>query len=355
MKIGFRVDASPALGTGHAMRCRALARPLRRKGAEIVFFSRFLPDWLSSELADEGFRHIPLSEDRDEIESLIGHLTSDPGQPFDWLVVDHYGWGERQESAVAPYIRRLMVIDDLADRRHRCDLLLDQNDFGHKERRYQGLVPPSARLMLGGRYALLREEFAAWRGTVKIKDGRVRTLFVCFGGSDPTNETSKALEALDAPDFADLSVHVVIGRSHSRVEEIARRCESDPRIRLHIQSNEVARLLAESDLAVCAGGTMTWERYCMGLPGLVIAVADNQIEVAKAGQQAGVDWYLGESARVDAEAIRSALRAAMNDPDRIRLARRLAMDKVDGLGADRVVRAMLEPSRQERSENAERE
>jgi len=324
------------------MRCRALARGLRRRGADIFFFCRDLPGWMIRELDTDGFHYVPLDGGRDEVECLIDRLTSCSGSPFDWLVVDHYGWEERQESAVAPYVRRLMVIDDLANRTHYCHMLLDQNDEYPNRDRYHGLVPHFARLLLGCRNALLREEFAVSRTSMKRRNGRVCTLFVCFGGSDPTNETAKALEAIDDAAFAELNVHVVVGRSHSRIEQIVNRCQSDPRIRIHVQSNQIAKLMAESDLAICAGGTMTWERYCMGLPALVIAVADNQVEVAKSGERAGVDRYLGKSEQVGVELIRSTLREAMNDTGWLRHAECTAMEKVDGMGVDRVVNAMFE-------------
>lgn len=323
------------------MRCRALARSLRRRGAEIVFFCSSLPDWLIEELNSDGFRYVPLGDDKDEIESLLDELKRERDHPFDWLVADHYGWDERQEAAVASFVQHVMVIDDLADRRHYCHLLLNQNDVAHGRERYLGLVPPTACLLLGSHYALLREEFAEVRSSMKLRDGRIRTLLVCFGGTDPTNETAKALEALDIEAFADLNVHVVIGRSHSRLDSIVEQCRFNPRMRLHIQSNQMARLMAESDLAICAGGTMTWERYCMGLPGLVVAVADNQIELGETSQRIGVDWYLGESAHVDVERIRSALMEAMNSPDRIRQGQRTAMNRADGLGADRVASVMF--------------
>lgn len=341
MKIGIRADASPELGTGHLMRCRALARTLKRRGAEIVFFSGRLPEWLARELMSDGFRYVQLDDRPDEQEAIINELTRETEETFDWLVVDHYGWGEQQESAVAPHVRRLMVIDDLANRRHYCDLLLDQNDFSQAHQRYNGLVPPSARMLLGSRYALLRDEFAANREAVKIRDGHVKTLFVCFGGSDPTNETVKALEALNDESFADLSIHIVIGRSHSRIDQIVQKCQADPRIHLHIQSGQIAKLMAQSDLALAAGGTMTWERYCMGLPGLVIAVADNQIEIAMSGQNAGVDWYLGESWQVNESQIRSVLLEAMSNPAYVRTAQQAAFEKVDGRGTERVADIMV--------------
>lgn len=341
MKVGFRADASPELGTGHLMRCRALARSLQRRGAEIVFFSSSLPEWLTGELMSDGFRYVQLDRDRNEVEKLIDELKRESAFPFDWLVVDHYEWGERQESAIAPYVKHVMVIDDLANRRHYCDLLLDQNDFYQAHSRYEGLIPLSARKLLGPQYALLREEFAASRENLKMRDGNVRTLFVCFGGSDPTNETTKALDALDDIRFTDLTIQLVVGRSHPCLDQIVQRCQADSRIRLHIQSGQVAKLMADSDLALAAGGTMTWERYCMGLPGIIIAVADNQIEIAASGQRAGVDWYLGESRQVRVDHIRSTLLKAMNNPECLRSAQSAAFARVDGRGTDKVAEIMV--------------
>lgn len=340
MVIGFRVDASRELGMGHMVRCRTLAEAWKDLGSRIVFFYCNMPEWVEHDLKQNGIQCVRLNSPSDEVETLINHINK-LDDDLDWLIVDSYHWDDKREKAVLPYVKHLMVIDDLANRRHDCDLLLDQNDVIGLETRYLGLLPSKTCTLLGSRYALLRREFFETRKNFQKCNSGVNTLFVSFGGSDPTNETAKVLEALDSVLFANLKIHVVIGRHHPKIEQIETICQSDPRFHLHIQTNQIAKLMAESDLAICAGGTMTWERYCLGLPGIVISIADNQIEIAKAGQKSGIDWYLGESQQVEVDQIRSTLQAAMNNPDRLRYARRLAMKKVDGLGVERVIEEMI--------------
>jgi len=234
-----------------------------------------------------------------------------------WLIVDHYALDMRWEGQMRPFTGKIMVIDDLADRPHDCDLLLDQNLYKGLERRYDGLVPDHCERLLGPRYALLRPEFAAARKTLRHRDGRVRRIFIFFGGNDLSNETAKALEAIRLLNRSEIAVDVVVGASNPKGDQIREICQRMPNTCFHLQVGNMAELMVLADLAIGAGGTTTWERCCLGLPTLALVLADNQREVVEAMSAAGAMRNVGWHADVTSTTLAEALRMAMASPERL--------------------------------------
>jgi UDP-2,4-diacetamido-2,4,6-trideoxy-beta-L-altropyranose hydrolase len=235
---------------------------------------------------------------------------------FDWLVVDHY----RLDAHFERHLRRLglkiLVIDDLADRPHDCDLLLDQNLYRNLEVRYRGLLPESARTYLGPKYALLRPEFRQARRLLRPRQGALKHLLISFGGGDPTNETAKALAAMDLLGLDALSLDVVIGSSNPNASSLQAACAARPGCTLHIQADTMALLMSRADLALGGGGGTTWERCFLGLPTLTVVVAANQRLLTEAVAAFGAAWNLGWHADISpillAQAI-TRLRGAPNE------------------------------------------
>ena len=334
MEVYFRADAAALIGSGHVMRCLTLAEQLRRRGAAMTFICREFPGNLCDFIAAQGFavRHLPLAaetaltaaqdtwlgadwrQDAREVREILGQHP----QPSDWLVVDHYAVDWRWEQVVRPMVRRMLVIDDLANRRHDCDVLLDQNLHRRMEKRYAGLVPERCRLLLGPRYALLRREFWDARRQSAPRDGTVRRLLIFFGGSDPTNETAKALTTLNLLGRGDIYVDVVVGGINPRREEIRRQCATMPHVTFHCQVAAMAALLAQDDLALGAGGTSAWERCCLGLPALTVVVASNQAEATAALATAGAVRDLGWHEQVTSAVMAAALADALAAPAELR-------------------------------------
>lgn len=315
MKVVMRADASVAVGTGHVMRCLALADALRDQGAEVLFICRELPGNLCDFIAGTGFPvyRLPAGDRFVAEEDARRSALLIAGKP-EWLVVDHYGIGATWERIMRPRVMRIMVIDDLADRPHDCDLLLDQNLFEEMEGRYRPLVPAACRLLLGPRYALLRREFVTARAALRRRYGTVRRLLVFFGGSDPTGETEKALQALARLDLPEVAIDVVVGGANPRAADIERRCRSLSRVTFLHQVSNMAQLMALADLALGAGGSATWERCFLGLPALIIVVAENQARPARDAERAGLAMLLGESREVTAESLAASLRQALERP-----------------------------------------
>ena len=290
MNIAFRVDASTQIGTGHFMRCLTLAEGLKQRGAHIRFVSRELPDHLRTMLSAKEMELALLSNDAvsSPMEALahshwLGASQAQDAQAtvqalfdqsWDWLVVDHYALDAHWETALRGTVKQTMVIDDIADRQHDCDVLLDQNFYADMQTRYADKVPMHCQLLLGPRYALLRDEFRQLREQVKPRTEPVKRVLIFFGGVDATNYTGRAIEALSGTGMA-LHVDVVIGARHPCCEQIKAMCAQRGFI-CHVQTCKMAELMAMADLAIGAGGSATWERCCLGLPTLAICVADNQ-------------------------------------------------------------------------------
>ena len=267
MRIAIRVDASSQIGTGHLMRCLTLADALQQRGAQIRFVSRHMPDHLRDMLNTKGhefslLNSIPSKEivdDRSHAHWLGVSQEQDAtdtsqalsDQAWDWLIVDHYALDARWERVLRNAVKRVLAIDDIADRQHDCDVLLDQNYYTDMQTRYTGKVPAHCQLLLGPRYALLREEFRRVREQVKPRNGPVKRILVFFGGVDPDNYTSRAIEALANIGNSDLHVDVVIGAQHPHRAQTETACAEHDFI-CHVQTDRMAELMAAADLAIGA-------------------------------------------------------------------------------------------------------
>lgn len=359
LNIVFRADASLDIGTGHVMRCLTLADELRCRGAVCSFICRDLPGHLAEairsrrydvtlllspavgqSMADTaGPPHaawlgVPWSLDMEQTRHALS------GKTVDWLVVDHYALDARWQAGLRSDCRRLMVIDDLADRSHLCDLLLDQN-LGRVDGHYEPLVPSICRMLIGPRCALLRPEFAACRqGSLRRRRvPELQQLLVSLGGVDKFNITARVLEALAGKLSPECRIKVVLGAGAPWVEQVRRQAQSMTGVEVLVGVTDMAGLMVESDLAIGAAGTTAWERCCLGLPTITLVLAANQRQGASALAAAGAIRLCDESADLSEE-IREAL-AEMSSPEaRAKMA--LACSSItDGSGAGLIAEAML--------------
>jgi UDP-2,4-diacetamido-2,4,6-trideoxy-beta-L-altropyranose hydrolase len=345
MQVLIRSDASFDIGSGHVMRCIALADALRAEGAKVSFASRELPGHLCDLVSELGFKVTRLrgpDAGNPTLEAELNELCDAIGDtPFDWLVVDHYSIDAEWERRARACCKHILAIDDLADRHHDCDILLDQNFSLAPVVRYEGLLPLACEKLLGPRYALLRPEFAAARAQARERDGSVRRIFVFFGGSDSRGETLKVLDAVARLADSRLAFTVVIGRSNPHVGAIQEACAALTDTMCVVGSNDMATLMAESDLAIGAGGSTTWERCCVALPSIIVAIADNQVPGSRDLHHAGYAQFLGTSQEVTSRSISEAVQELMADPLRVRALSLTSGSLVDGRGAERVANSML--------------
>ncbi len=362
MNILFRVDSSVQIGTGHLMRCLTLADALREKKATVSFICRELLGSLCDFIEKKGFKAYRLpfvkaqhtndnqnsgyaqwlgvswKEDAEQTRAVL----EKEGRIIDWLVVDHYALDSQWETLLRPYVKKIMVIDDLANRNHTCDLLLDQNLYENIETRYEGLVPKHCQKLLGPKYALLRSEFREARRNLRQRDGNVQRILIFFGGSDPTNETSKTLDALHLLNRPDIAVDVVIGASNIHATEVEILASDMPHTACHFHVENMAELMASADLSIGAGGTATWERCCVGLPGLVITIAENQRDIAENLSRNGGIINLGWYESIKESDISTALENLLATPDRIRQMSLKGMQLVDADGTTRAAEIIEE-------------
>jgi UDP-2,4-diacetamido-2,4,6-trideoxy-beta-L-altropyranose hydrolase len=294
--IAIRTDASLEIGSGHVMRCLALAHALQTAGAECHFICRDHSGNLIEQIRKKGFTVTAL---QGTVESLGADWTIDAALTknaidetlVDWLLVDHYAIDTKWERALRPFCRKLMVIDDLANRQHDCDLLLDQN-LGRNAGDYAQLVPSKCHVLAGTRYALLRPEFTALRQASldrRSTSPGLENLLIAMGGVDLPDATSKTLEALRVCTLPkDLCITVVLGSHAPWLERVRLLAKGMPRTtNVRVGVADMAQLMANSDLAIGAAGSTSWERCCMGLPTLMVVLADNQREGAAALDRCG--------------------------------------------------------------------
>jgi UDP-2,4-diacetamido-2,4,6-trideoxy-beta-L-altropyranose hydrolase len=339
VRVVFRVDASLQIGTGHVMRCLTLADELRRRGAGASFVCRDEPGHLIELTRSRGYDTHVLTGAADDVQGSVAHLAET--QP-DWVIVDHYSLGKEWESAVRRHTKRIFAIDDLADRDHDCDLLLDQNLYEGVEQRYAARVPKHCRQLIGPRYAMLRPEFAKIRSRVSRSAGPASRLLVNFGGVDSTNETARILGVLQDLVPASVSVDVVIGPSNPHGDELKALASVRSSTTLHAGTNRMAELMSQADASIGAGGSTTWERFCLGLPSLVIAVAENQVPTSQYLGKLGAIDYIGRGSELTADGLRAALSRFLGDHERRSKMADLGMQLVDGHGAERVSDGLFE-------------
>ena len=325
MNVIIRADASTSIGSGHVMRCLTLAHRLKKeKNAKVVFVMRALPRNLIGVVEKQGFEvlkllpanqkyslngyglwlTVPMDVDAQQTIEVLQHYLQEHGcDVVDRLIVDSYALDEHWELMLRPYCREIMVIDDLANRRHDCDILLDQNFYLNKDVRYVGLVTEHCKMLLGPEHALLREEFYEAKKNLRKRDGTIKNILVFYGGSDLTNETEKAIKALVQlhDEGYSFTAYVITGVSNSRREKIKNLCSKYYFFHYYCQVSNMAEFMNKADLMLGAGGSTTWERLYMELPALVTAVAENQIQGCRDCSHAGIIEYLGinEDVRVD--------------------------------------------------------
>ncbi len=355
MIVAFRADASLTIGTGHVMRCLTLADILKKSGSECVFLSRDHPGNLHRVVQDRGYKVLSLGKvdlalvektkvgykdwlgvdvraDADDTRERLSCLSAD------WLIVDHYGLGSGWEQSIKECCGRIMAIDDLANRDHTVDALLDQN-LGKTETDYEERVPPMCKLMIGPRYALLRPNFAALRTKSLSRRGKgyLRKLLITMGGVDLEDATGRVLDALKGwGPAASLRVTVVMGPNapwRDKVRDQVRCLPFPTEVLVNVRNMET--LMCEADLTIGAAGSTSWECCCMGLPALQLVVAENQRLIARAMNQAGAAESLSDWDGLN-DSLHRVMSQIWNDPAMLVRMSSAAAQVTDGLGAERI-------------------
>ena len=368
MKVVFRVDSSLTMGSGHVMRCLTLADSLATADAQCHFISRAHMGNLLAMIRQRGYGTSALpaptgatqlidsevdendSTSRNAYKRWLGISWEEDAEQTrvilkvlqpDWLVVDHYALDQRWEAALRPHCKQLMVIDDLADRTHQCDLLLDQN-LGRQQQDYDRLVPAQCKVLVGPQYALLRPEFASLRAYSLQRRQRpaLKQLLITMGGVDQPNATGQVLQALKNCALpADCRITVVMGLQAPRLEQVRQQAQDMPwPTEVLVNISDMAQRMADSDLAIGAAGSTSWERCCLGLPTLMVVLADNQLQGAKALQAAGAASLLGDVSDIDSQLMK-AIQLLADERELINMGR-YASAISDGHGTEKTIQAL---------------
>jgi UDP-2,4-diacetamido-2,4,6-trideoxy-beta-L-altropyranose hydrolase len=335
-----RCDSSVTIGTGHAMRCLALAQAWQDAGGRAVFA-----------MAEA----TPAVEERLQRESMgVARLKAEPGSADDgketialalgkqasWVVVDGYGFGADYQAGLKSAGLKVLFVDDNGHAGHySADLVLNQNAYAKEE--LYGSREHSTKILLGPRYALLRREFAAWRGWKREFPAVARKVLVTMGGSDPDNFTEKVVDGLCAITGESLQIRVLAGGSNPHTASLGQLDDRENSIQVIRDATDMPEQMSWAELAVAGAGSTCLEMCFMGLPALLIDLAENQTPIANEFARRGTAWHLGSSKTVTPGMVEAETRRVLSS-----VAERSAMSQrgrelVDGAGAERVVRELL--------------
>ena len=352
MIFAFRTDASNSIGSGHVMRCLTLAQKLRERGHYSLFLCRNFEGHLADVIMQNGFELHLLTRgtgiddlaSKDNCRLLGFDCDADVRETAailetvraDWLIVDHYGIDAKWEAQVAKLVSRIMVIDDLANRNHYCQILLDQT-LGRIDSDYSDLIISKTLLLCGPQYALLRREFAELRESSLKRRATpsCSSSIVSLGGTDDQNLTQKVLKGMKQLDLSHThKTKVILGSKSRWIESVSKFVSTLPwDIEVLVGVEDMAKLMTQADFAIGAGGMTSWERCCLGLPSAILVLADNQLHIAKSLQQARAAYLIRK------ECVYEDVRSFFGNlgSSQMHKMSNAGAAIVDGAGADRVV------------------
>lgn len=366
MRVAFRADASVQIGTGHVMRCLTLADELTRQGHECRFICRAHAGHLGDLIVSKGYglTLLPASSHDEQLENtqnsddyarwLGVSWQEDASQTLecitqwkpDWLVVDHYALDAEWEYALAHVVGRIMVIDDLANRAHECSLLLDQN-LGRVASDYDGLLPEGCQRLIGPGYALLRPEFAKLReqSLNRRKQPELKRILISLGGVDRTNVTGQVLDALSESTLpVSTELDIIMGSSAPYLDEVRQQAAQLPfNATVSVNVQDMAERMMLADLSIGAVGSTSWERCCLGLPAILMVLAENQKSAAEALKKSGA-VIIADSCKEVLTELKKLMSSVNNENLLVSMIHR-SSTLVQGDGCTRVVNELIVRSR----------
>lgn len=357
MRIAIRADASSIIGAGHVMRCLTLANAFAQRDGKVTFLCRASQGNLIKTIKLHGFTvlklpalvHQPINsllqysqqQDAQECIDLLKNIKA-----FDLFIVDHYELDIEWQTLLRTFYYKLLVIDDLANRHHISDFLVDQT-IGRVKTAYSELIPHHCQTLLGQEYMLLRKEFTNKKVNIldeRLNKALINHVLISLGGMDPHNITFKALKALLLlkDKKTDLQVSVLLTSQAPDIKMVTELSESHDWISLHVDSSHVAKIMATADIAIGASGSTAWERCCLALPTLSIIDAENQRLVDQSLANIGACISLGWYESVTEALISAQCQMLLEDRIRYNKIATVANKVCDGKGTDRVVDKTLQ-------------
>jgi len=341
MNLLFRTDANIAIGTGHVMRCLALAQSWQDSGGHATFAMADSTPAVEERLRAEHMKVVRLKGHSGNLDDANQTAKLALGSSASWVVVDGYQFGaEYQRSLKEEAIQLLFVDDNGHAASYVADIVLNQNAHASAD-----LYPDRhayTKLLLGPRYAMLRREFNPWRESKREIPQVARKVLVTLGGSDPKNATLKVIGALQQLKVDGLRVTALVGGSNPHLHVIERAAINSGReIKIVVNASDVPELMASADVAVCAAGSSCWEMCLLGLPAVLLDLGANQTPVARKLDELGAAINVGSANAVSSEQVAGALDSLIHSPDTRKHMSKQSRHLVDGMGAERV-RAFLD-------------
>jgi len=336
----IRADASVQIGTGHVMRCLALAHAWQERSGQAIFVMADTSSALENRLIMEGMRVVHLSGVAGGLEDAT--LTIDIAQKFNaqWVVVDGYHFGKDYQKLIKDAKLNLLFIDDYghADYYY-ADLVLNQNISADID-----LYPSReiyTKLLLGTEYVLLRREFWLWRNWQRETQSVANKILVTLGGSDPDNVTLKAIQSLQLLSMDGLEVIVIIGGSNPHHQILQQEISTSKLIIILRQNvNNMPELIAWADISIAAGGSTNWELAFMGLPSIVITLAENQHAIVEHLGKVKMAVNLGRHEKISTEDLAVSISKLLRSNDLRKEMSQKGQTLIDGFGSDRVISKM---------------
>ncbi|MEK7729157.1 MAG: UDP-2,4-diacetamido-2,4,6-trideoxy-beta-L-altropyranose hydrolase [candidate division KSB1 bacterium] len=326
--IIMRTDGSSEIGVGHLYRCLALAEALRGRGFEILFAVAVTPPPLVALLQQHGHavHTLNASLHLDQLEALARRHHARA------IGVDTYAADEIFFKQLAARRMRVFCIDDFAGFPLAAELVINHNIYA-PDLSYQ--VSPRAHLLLGPRYALLRAQFRATRQRHAPHSTRANVI-VLLGGSDPHNLTLKITRSLLENLPQEILLHAVVGPAASGLLELQQLARTHARLRVHNQPRNLPEIMSAATLAISGAGITVYELACLGVPALLLVIAENQRQNAEAFAHHGLAEVLGRHEQVSPESVAASALALLHDSTKLHNMKAAGQSLVDGLGAERV-------------------
>lgn len=357
MSIAIRVDSSIEIGSGHVMRCLTLANRFKQRGSSISFICRDHPGNLISLIKENGFRVfiLPLikqvncenttklfhsdwlgssqEEDANECSDILKKIKPK------LLIIDHYAIDIVWENSIKNFAKNIMVIDDLVDRSHDCNFLLDQT-YQRNVKEYNNLILSECVFMIGSDYALIRPEFLKYRpySLKRRASAEFQNLIINLGGVDKDNITSLVIDSIQNINLpSSFKINVVMGKSSPHIKKVQEAISrSNFSINLNVGIKNIEELMSEADIAIGAPGSTSWERCCLGIPSILIILAKNQKDIAKSLNKKKVVKIINKPNDIK-KLLPNMLEQLKNNPKELQSMSFLASAIVDGLGVERII------------------
>jgi UDP-2,4-diacetamido-2,4,6-trideoxy-beta-L-altropyranose hydrolase len=342
----IRADASTQTGTGHIMRCIALAQAWQERGGHVIFLSHCKNDKLRHRIIHEGSHFEPIHKpypDPSDLDQTIRKLSSTKKDRSSdvWLILDGYHFHPDYQKNIVESGHKLLVIDDYNHHPHyHAHILLNQNIHA-PELKYSCNIDTVK--LLGTKYILLRKEFLNYINWKRAIPEKANKVLVTLGGGDPDNVTLKVINALNRINESNLNVKVVIGPANPNVESLKKELVfSKFSYEILNFAKNMPELMTWANVAISAGGSTCWELCYFGVPFIVIILAKNQWDIGNGLDGVGAAKCLGWHEDISSANISQSLLDLLNNDTKLESMSRRSQDLLDGRGSKRIVNSILE-------------